>query len=318
MKKQITFSLCLLALEMYSAAQPSPACSVSGQVVASHPTNLNSFRVQVSDLVQHTRVAIVPVMTDGSFTGPAIPLAQYMISVVTDRDEPIVEQMVQITRGCAPITLRLPEESGSKPASGTVSFSRLAHRVPAKAVKAFRRSQQASRSGDQAASLEDLQEALAADPDFFEAHLNLGAAYMAQNDPRQASIQFADAVKLDPSSVPAWTNLAIAQLHLGAGDRAEESAQRALRLDPASIAANYALALSWVTQRRFEQPILSHLQAAYSQYPHAHIVAAQALAGLGRFAEARDHVEIYLESANVPDRTKVEEFLRWLGDKQRK
>ncbi len=155
---------------------------------------------------------------------------------------------------------------------------------------------------------------MAADPDFFEAHLNLGAAYMARNEPRQASEQFTDAVKLDPSSLPGWTDLAIAQLHTGAGDRAEESARRALRLDPTSVAAHYALALSWVMQRRFEQPIIEHLQEAYSKYPHAHIVAAQALAGVGKFAEARAQVEAYLESGEVPDRVKAEEFLRRLGE----
>ena len=92
----------------------------------------------------------------------------------------------------------------------------------------------------------------------------------------------------------AWTDLAVAQLRIGEGDRAEESAGRALRLDPTSVAAHYALALSWVEQRRFELPILSHLQSAYSRYPHAHIVAAQALAGLGRFAEAQAEVEVIL------------------------
>ena len=183
-------------------------------------------------------------------------------------------------------------------------------------MKAFGRSQQAARSGDQAAWVQHLQEALAADPDFFEAHLNLGAAYMARNEPRQASEQFGDAVRLDPSSVPAWTDLAITQLHIGAGDRAEESARRALRLDPTSVAGHYALALSWVMQHRFEQPIIEHLQEAYSKYPHAHIVAAQALAGVGKLAEARAQVEVYLESGNVPDRANAEEFLRLLGERR--
>jgi Tfp pilus assembly protein PilF len=306
-KKQITFFVCLFALEAHGFAQsPNLTCSVSGLVVASQPINLTSLRVQVYDLVQHSRVAMVP----------QVELAQYMISVVTDRDEQIVETMVQIAPGCAPITLRLPAGSGSKPVSGAVSYSRLAHRVPGRAVKAFRRSQQAARSGDPTAWVQHLEEALAADPDFFEAHLNLGAAYMARNEPKRASEQFGDAVKLDPSSVAGWTDLAIAQLHIGAGDRAEESARRALRLDPTSVAGHYALALSWLMQRRFEQPIIEHLQEAYSKYPHAHIVAAQALAGVGKFAEARAHVQVYLESGDVADRAKAEEFLRRLSERR--
>ena len=62
-------------------------------------------------------------------------------------------------------------------------------------------------------------------------------------------------------------------------------------------------------QRRFAQPILSHLQPAYSKYPHAHIVAAEALAGVGKLQEARAEVEIYLQSTNIPDRAQAEEFL---------
>ena len=40
----------------------------------------------------------------------------------------------------------------------------------------------------------------------------------------------------------------------------------------------------------------------------------QALAGVGKLAEARAEVEVYLESGNVTDRAKAEEFLRRLGE----
>ena len=69
-------------------------------------------------------------------------------------------------------------------------------------------------------------------------------------------------------------------------------------------------------QRRFSEPILDHLQAAYTKYPHARMVAAQALAGAGKFAEARSQVQLYLESRDVPDRAKAEQYLRYLETSQ--
>ena len=264
-------------------------------------------------MVQHLKMAAIQVMVEGSFSGPAMPSGQYTVSVVNDRGEQLVEQMTQVTPGCSPLTLRLPEESGSRPSTGSVSMSRLAHRVQPRPVKEFRRSQRAARSGDTAALFEHLKEAVAADPDFFEARINLGAAYMDRNDPREASRQFSDAVRLDPSSVLAWTDFAVSQLNAGESDRAEDSARHAVQLDPTSVQANYALALSWVALQRFDQPILHHLQPAFSHYPHAHIVAAQALAGMGKLDEARTHVRTYLDSGNVPDRPKVEAYLRQLN-----
>ena len=173
------------------------ACPVFGQIVASRLTSMSSFRVKVYDFAQHTRAAMLSVAADGSFTGPEVPVGLYTITVLTIRDEQIVEQMVQIRPGITPITLRLPRHCGSQPPSGAVSLTHLSHHVPSRALKAFERAQQEARSGDRAASFAHLQDALAADPDFFEARVNLGAAYMARNEPKQASDQFAYAVRLD-------------------------------------------------------------------------------------------------------------------------
>ena len=313
MKKQILVYVCLLVSEVLGQAQTSSTCRLSGQVVAHQKTDLSVFRVEAYDLSQHSHVASATLTMDGSFSLPALPVERYRIDVVNTRNEPIAESIVEVTPACPSVTLALPDGPSQKPASGAVSISHLSHRVPKEALKEFRRSQKAADDGDMAANFEHLQKALDADPEFVEAYLNLGAAYMARNEPRQASEQFSRALKLDPSSVMAWTNMAITQLHLGQSTQAEDAARRALRLDPTSIQAHYALALSWVVEGRFDQPILDELQPTYSKFPRAHMIAAEALAGVGKIIEARAEVELYMKSANGSDRARAERYLRQLA-----
>ncbi len=315
MKPSLILFVSLAGLVIRLSAQNLSDLTVSGEVVGPQNVSLSQLRVQVFDSGEHARVMTVPVQSDGRFELRSIKPGRYEVSVVNERDQELqTDPAVQIGQMTGTLTLRLPESKDEKPASGSVSVQHLLHHAPANAVKAFRHSQQAARDGNSAAAIDYLRKSLAADPDFFEAHVNLGAAYMGQNDVRRAAEEFQEALRIDGSSVTAWVDLAIVQLRLGDPTRAEQSAEHALQIDPSSDHAHYGVAIRWIAQRRFSPQLFEHLEAAYPQYPHARLIAAQVLHDQGRLVEARAQLEAYLKLGNVPDRDKVNRYLKQIDE----
>lgn len=83
--------------------------------------------------------------------------------------------------------------------------------------------------------------ALAVDPNFAEAHDNLGAALMSQRRFDEALASFQRAIALNPSLTQARENLAIVHRDKGQLDEAEACLREAIRLDPASVSTRSAL-----------------------------------------------------------------------------
>src|SRR5437879_10808088 len=78
------------------------------------------------------------------------------------------------------------DQPADRPIGGTVSVSRLRHQVPAKARNELARSEREVRRGRLQSSVAHLQKAVAIDPDYMEAHNNLGARYIALGDNERA------------------------------------------------------------------------------------------------------------------------------------
>jgi Flp pilus assembly protein TadD len=76
--------------------------------------------------------------------------------------------------------------------------------------------------------------ALASQPDYFDAHYNLGNALAAQGNFGGAADQFAEAVKLNPDDANAQANLGTALAQLGRLTEARLHYEAALRIDPSN------------------------------------------------------------------------------------
>jgi Flp pilus assembly protein TadD len=86
-----------------------------------------------------------------------------------------------------------------------------------------------------------LRKALEIDPDYMEAHNNLGVRYMALHRFEDAAAEFRGATELDPAAEKAFANLAGALLLLGRDTEAEAAARRAVALDGTSVQGRYVL-----------------------------------------------------------------------------
>jgi tetratricopeptide (TPR) repeat protein len=137
----------------------------------------------------------------------------------------------------------LPPESASKPVAGTVSLWQLQHPVPTKAIRAFDKAKRHSKGRETERATAELEEAIRIDPDFREAHINLGVQYVRARRYSDALVQFETALTLGPPGAAVYSNLAWTQAALHQYAAAENSARKALAIDPNNGAASDLLRL---------------------------------------------------------------------------
>jgi len=145
---------------------------------------------------------------------------------------------------------------------------------------------------------------LAIDPEYGDAHGNLGVMYVSLALPDQAAEEFRRAIELDPAGSFHHANLALALIQLNLFKEAEAEAQAAFDLDHLNSKARYLLgfllARNPATRGRAEE----HLQYAARLMPDAHLVLADIYRLEGADALAQSEREQYrkaiLDSVNAP------------------
>jgi tetratricopeptide (TPR) repeat protein len=177
------------------------------------------------------------------------------------------------------------------------------------AVKEFRASVKAIESGGCGQAIAHLKRALEIEPQFFEAHNNLGSCYMKGKQFELALASLAEAHALDAGSAVLESNLAAALLALRRHAEAEEAACRALRLDRQLAGAYYLLGLSLTAQNRFPAEALANFREACGQFPAARLPAAAILIQLGRATEAAQELRDYLRLGTPERRREVGAWL---------
>ncbi len=115
-------------------------------------------------------------------------------------------------------------------------------------------------SSSPAQAMEAYRRALERDPDFAEAHINLGRLLHLAGKLHLARGHYLRAMQLDPLDPVPLFNLGVVLEDLGEKDQALEMYQRALRRDPGLADAHYNLALLY-EQRGRKADAERHMQA---------------------------------------------------------
>ena len=307
------FSLCttcvLLLGWSVQAQQTLPHASVKGEILHDGAAFPSGLMVELRNLSHAQPPERVPVMHDGSFEFRQLEIGQYDVKVTNSRGDVIQEDFIGIRQG-ERLVLRLRERGPGLPAgSGAISVRQLLHPVPSKAAKELLRAQEASRTGDAKRSIEHLEKALRIDPDYMEAHNNLGVSYMGLNQYNKAAAEFQKTVDLDQGSAKGYLNLGLALLALRRYPEAETAARRAVELEPNSIPAHYAVGQILVRQEKNTPEALENLQSAVEQYPLARLLVAHILVGRGAILEAIAELRQYLDSGRPEKRQEVQTWL---------
>lgn len=245
----------------------------------------------------------------GAFEFGSVPQGQYELRVVDRNGDVIRREYVNATGAPNFITVNLPETKTERPVSGTVSVSSLQHKVPGKAQKEFRKSCDAMESGEIQKSIQHLERAVEIDPDYMEAHNNLGSRYFTVKDFDKAVTEFQKAAALDSSAELVQSNLALSLMLTRRFPEAETAARRSLELGH-SRKACLALGMSLKEMWRGTSEAVEHLTHAAQEYPRARLVIAEILAKAGQRERAAEEVNTYLAADKAADREMV---ARWLA-----
>jgi tetratricopeptide (TPR) repeat protein len=207
------------------------------------------------------------------------------------------------------LVMRLPDSTGSRPLSSTVSVSRLKHPISGKARREFARSEREFHKGRLQASIERLNKAIQIEPAYMEAHNNLGARYMALTDYARAVPHLQTALQLDPTSPLAQINLSVALYFLKRCGESEQAARDAVRLAPHVTKAHYLLGLVLAAEDKDTPEAIDHLEKSAAEFPNARLIAAHVLQRRGANNSAAAELREYLASPDAQNRAHVEEWL---------
>jgi Tfp pilus assembly protein PilF len=113
--------------------------------------------------------------------------------------------------------------------------------VSRKALREFEKAAKESASGSPAKAIVHLRRAIREQPDYFEAHNNLGVQYQKLRQWDQAIQSYRRAIELQPRSAKAHVNLAAVFLEQGQIQSAMDSLEAARKTEPGSAYVHLAL-----------------------------------------------------------------------------
>jgi tetratricopeptide (TPR) repeat protein len=192
----------------------------------------------------------------------------------------------------------------SYPYGDRITVAELRHKTPGKAMTAFFHGVKFAAAGDFSRAAKDFQHAVTIDPEYADAHGNLGVMYVELGILDEAAGEFRRAVELDPASSSHHANLALALILLKLPGEAQAEAQTAVGLDRANPKARYLLGCLLARRPETRSSAVEHLTYAAQQVPEAHLALADLYRQEGADALARMEQDRYrkatLESVKAP------------------
>jgi Flp pilus assembly protein TadD len=165
-------------------------------------------------------------------------------AVLEGRDDPFgmsnkSRNPTDIVRSARPIVFPVRPATPTRPEATSVTA--LQHKVPKEAAKANDRGLKLAKKSEHTQATTEFQKAVALDPEFADAHSNLGTEYFMAGRVAESRIEFLRAVELNPGLAIAYTNLATAELALGEMTDASAHVRRGIALGDISNEAQALL-----------------------------------------------------------------------------
>jgi tetratricopeptide (TPR) repeat protein len=229
---------------LYAQFSFAPAISVPGELRSRSDTGSSDFLIEIYDARTNAFIQRVPV-SSGVFQLDSVPAGSYAVRLVTAPGGPaLVEEYHQFEPGGAPLILDLPERATANPISGVVSVRELRHPIPKKAFREAFQGQQFARANDLPKAIAKFENAIRIDPDFRNAHCNLGLLYARAGRGAEALAELKKAIDIGPPAAPIYADFALISFALGQRQEAAAFARKALELDPANGGALSVLKLA--------------------------------------------------------------------------
>jgi Flp pilus assembly protein TadD len=194
----------------------------------------------------------------GNFVFRGVPKGDYVVVIDKEQEFEPFSQNVSVSAfsgdAYLSIRLRLKGEAKSDPA---VIDAELVN-VPQNALATYKKALQSAQAGNNKAAVEQLKQAISEYPNFMLAYNELGVQYIKLNDLNKAEDALRSALKLSPDGAPPLLNHGIVLALMGKFELAVNDLQRSLK--------------------------------EKDQSAKGHLYLGQALANLGRFGDAEQHL----------------------------
>lgn len=250
-----------------------------------------------------------PVDPTGSFEFGGVEGGQYLLLVKTRSGAVAHQRYVNVRANMGEVWVQFTARQAERPVEGVVSAKRLLHKPPARAAKEFGKALRASEKGKTEEAVRRLRKALEIDPEYMEAHNNLGSLYLRLEDYEKALVHARKACELDPGAAMAHLNLAAALMARQEFAAAAEAAGRAAMLDPASSQAHFVQALAWLAQGRQNEETVGKLRRVAGDFPRARLMLARVHAARGDRQAAAAELKRYLLQAAPGEKPELEQWL---------
>ncbi len=230
------------------------------------PDRLQVTAVELTSPLSQTTTFV---SSDGSFEFRSLPAGSYEVRLTNLQGDIFLKQIVNVPSMTA-VRFDISSLTGVNPKSaGPVSYYRLSHQVPDKAVKLWQKAVKAAKAGHSEESAELLDKALASDGQFADALHMRGVYALQAKDFELASNLLSHAATLDESNPNFLADAAFGHFAAESPAKALHYARSALRLDPANKKANYVLGLTMLRQGDQGEETVRALQQASTLFPSA-------------------------------------------------
>ena len=136
-----------------------------------------------------------------------------------------------------PLMPPFPDQRTNRPIAGVVSLHDLEHPIPKKALRDAYEAEKFAEHNKLPKAIAKLQEAIRIDPQYRDAHLNLGVEYARAGRISEARSEFHKALDIGPPCAVIYADLALSSLAVQQLAEAKTMARKALDMDPHNVTA---------------------------------------------------------------------------------
>jgi len=296
------------ALLVCAFASAGELAQLEGEVVATAGLSPGALWAEL-DAVGGSVVSRTPVDPDGRFALAAVPAGSYTLRILDAASREFASQAVSLRQDIQRVTVPLREPESTPVSAEKVSVAELRHQPTKKARRSAREAEKLAARGDHVRAAAALEKAIALDPQYIQAHGNLGAEYLVLHRYAEAVVELQRAVALDPAAAWLQSNLAMALWETGKPAEAEQWARHAVSIDGRNAKSRYLL--GWILLRRPDASAegVEELQRAARDVPAAHRTLADFYRATGQTVLARREIERYREADPTANQKEIEGWL---------
>ena len=206
------------------------------------------------------------------------------------------------------VTIVLGKSAGDKdvPPDGNSVVDVKTLKVPEKALSEVQKGLQNLNKTEFEKAAEHFQSAIKTCPEFYQAHNNLGVAYIRLKRMPDAEKEFARAVEINPDNLTGLKNLAYVRMNLGLFEKAIDPLAKAVRMDGNDAKAEMYLGEAYTMKKDFANAKDHFLKAVLLDptLSHAHYRLGYIFLDQKQYDEALKHFRGFLKLN--PDSAKEE------------